>query len=113
MVTDLKIPVALDVQYVHRHRVGKCERHLNTVVALSFRSLHTSTRLGPVSSYVFKVQCCGDNFNIVEGELRTLCYYTTIGSDHSAAIIIETVPIASLLVGVQVDASKLTKLAPK
>lgn len=52
-------------------------------------------------------------YHIADRKLRSLCYDVSIDGHHGTAIIVNTVTIAALLVGVEVDPSALSYQHPQ
>jgi hypothetical protein len=60
-----------------------------------------------VSTHFLDVDSGGNDLDVVERELRALSDDLAIEADEGAAVIVETVAVASLLVGVEVDTTGL------
>src|SRR6266436_5216390 len=82
-------------------------QRLNAVVALRAGSLHATAALGAVRTHVLDVDRRGDDFYVCEGELRALGDDAPIERYHRAAIVVQPVAVASLLVRVKVHAAEL------
>ena len=94
-----------DVKFATRERNG-C---LDTVVALRTGRLHATTALRAVRSHVLNIDRGGDYLYVREGELRALSDNAPVECYHRAAIVIQPVAVASLLVRVEVHAAELYK----
>ena len=93
------------VEFATRERDGR----LDAVVALRAGSLHASAAPRAVRTYVLDVDCRGDNLHVCEGELRTLRNDASVERYHRAAVIVQPVAVASLLIRVEVHAAELYK----
>lgn len=58
-------------------------------------------------AYFFNVHSSSDHFNIVQGELGALSDNFTVDNNHCTAIVVESVTVAALLVGIEINASTL------
>lgn len=58
-------------------------------------------------AYFFNVHSSSDHLDIVQGKLGALSDNFTVDDDHSTAIIVKSVAVASLLVGIEINASAL------
>ena len=76
---------------------------LNAMVALYTCGLVAPATRGTVRAYVLDVDRRSDNLDVLKGELRALRNDTAVDDDHSAAVIVKSVAVATLLIGVQVD----------
>lgn len=83
--------------------------HLDTVVPLCLCGLHIPAHHRTMRANVLQVKGGGDYFNVVEGELGTLRNNLPVAGDHGAPIVVETISVTSLLVGIQIYSSKLSR----
>jgi len=87
---------------------AKLEVGLNSMVlGLAHSSLHSPRDRGAVGSDLLNVYGGSDNLDVIQRELRTLGKDLAIAEDKGTAIKVETVSIATLLVGVEVDSAAL------
>jgi hypothetical protein len=86
---------------------GESNGRLDAVVALRTGRLHATTALRAVRTHVFDVDRSGDDLYVREGELRALSDNAPVERYHRAAIVIQPVAVASLLVRVEVHAAEL------
>jgi hypothetical protein len=63
-----------------------------------------------VSSHILDVNRGGDDFNIVEGELRALGDNLPVQCDYGGAIVVKSVSIAALLICIQIDTPELANV---
>ena len=82
-------------------------RRLDAVVALRTGRLHATTALRAMRTHVLDVDRSRDHLHICEGELRALSDNASVERYHRAAIVIQPIPIASLLIRVEVHAAEL------
>ena len=62
-------------------------------------------------AHIFNVDGGADHLYIVQGELRSLRDNPAVECYHGAAIIVEPVTVTALLVGIEVDSTKLDQVA--
>ncbi len=79
------------------------------MVALRTGRLHATTALRAVRTHVLDVDRSGDDLHVREGELRALSDDAPVECYHRAAIVIQPVAVASLLVRVEVHATELSQ----
>ena len=91
---------------------GERNGRLDAVVALRAGGLHAAAAPRAVRTHVLDIDRRGDDLNIREGELRALCDDTPVERDHRAAIIVQPVAVAALLVRVEVHAAQLQTHTP-
>jgi hypothetical protein len=91
------------VKFAARESNGR----LDAVIALRTGRLHATTALRAVRTHVLDVDRSGDDLYVREGELRALSDDATVERYHRAAIVIQPVAVASLLVRVEVHAAEL------
>lgn len=60
-----------------------------------------------MSAHFLDVHSGGDDLDVVERELRALSDDLAVEADERAAVVVETVAVASLLVRVEVDTTSL------
>lgn len=87
---------------------GECEIYFDPLVTFRRCRLHASATNRPVGTNVFKVNGGCHDLDVVEGELGALCNNFPVHSNHGAAVVVQAVAVAALLVRVQVDSSELT-----
>jgi hypothetical protein len=51
-----------------------------------------------VSAYSLEIECCGDDLDVVERELRALGYDLAVHDNHTATVVIQTIAITALLI---------------
>lgn len=85
-------------------------RKASTIVNVStLTSLHTP-RLGCSSSLdIIEIQRTSNDLHVIQGELTSLSDDAAIEGDQGAAIIVESIAIAALLIGIEVDATQLER----
>jgi hypothetical protein len=91
------------VEFTARESNGR----LDAVVALRTGRLHATTALRAVRTHILDVDRSGDDLYVREGELRALSDNAPVERYHRAAIIIQPVAVASLLVRVEIHAAEL------
>jgi hypothetical protein len=91
------------VEFTPRESNGR----LDAVVALRTGRLHATTALRAVRTHILDVDRSGDDLYVREGELRALSDNAPVERYHRAAIIIQPVAVASLLVRVEIHAAEL------
>ena len=92
-----------DVKFAAREGNG-C---LDAVVAFRTGRLHATTALRAVRTHVLNVDRGRDDLYVREGELRALSDDAPVERYHRAAIVIQPVTVASLLVRVEVHTAEL------
>jgi hypothetical protein len=79
----------------------------NTAVGFRLHALHSSTAVCSVRSYRLKIECRRYDLDIVERELASLSDNLSVEGDESCAVVVQSISVATLLIGVKVDASEL------
>ena len=69
--------------------------------------MHIATGLCPMCTYVLDVDRRGHDLDVVQAELRALRDDLAVQRDHRAAVVVQAIAVAALLVRVQVDAAEL------
>lgn len=69
--------------------------------------LHATTPSAASGSYIVQVDSRTDHLNVLQAELRALSYQSSVTGDQRAAIVVQPVSVASLLVGVEIDSAQL------
>lgn len=91
------------VEFAARESNGR----LNAVVALRAGRLHATTALRAMRTHILDVDRSRDHLHVRKGELRALSDNAPVERYHRAAIIVQPVAVASLLVRVEVHAAEL------
>ena len=73
-------------------------------------SLDTSRTCTSVSSDFLNVYSRGDDLDVVQRELRALRYDFAVQADESAAVVVQPVTVAALLIRVEVDSTSLSEM---
>lgn len=66
-----------------------------------------STALGSERSHFLDINGRTDNFDIVQGELRSLGNDPSVDGNECTSVIVKSISVTTLLIGVEVDPSKL------
>jgi hypothetical protein len=61
-----------------------------------------------VRAYLFNINRCADDLDVIERELATLGDNLAIKSDHGTSVVIETIPVTALLVRIEIHTSELS-----
>lgn len=85
----------------------KRNRCLDAMVPLRSCGLHAPTALRSMCADVLDINSRGNHFDIVQRELTALRNDMAIDGDHGTTVVVEPVTIASLLVGIEVNATEL------
>ena len=80
------------------------------VIRLRLRALHPPTTRCPVCPHRFKINGGGDDLDFGQGKLRALSEDLPVESDHAGAIVVQAVPVASLLIRIKVDTTELNTI---
>jgi hypothetical protein len=83
------------------------EGNLHAMVPLRFGSLHAATTFGAVGANVLNVDSCSDDLDVSQRELGSLGDDTAVHCNEGAAIVVQSISIATLLVSVQIYPSQL------
>ena len=83
----------------------------DALISLGLDGLHPPATLRPMSADGFEVQCGRDDLDVGQGELRALSDDLAVEGDQGGSIIVQPVSVASLLIGVEVDTSELSRCA--
>ena len=86
---------------------GDAVEALAAVDGAASHGLHATALASPRGPDVVQVDCCCDSLDVVERELAALGNDAAITCYQRAPVVIESVPVATLLVRVEVDASQL------
>ena len=80
----------------------------DALVRLCLSSLHPSRAACAVRPHGLEIERGGRNFHLVERELAALGDDTPVERDERRAVVVQSLAIAALLVGVEVDSSQLS-----
>ena len=80
-------------------------------VALGHGGLEAPAAACAVRAHVLDVNGRSDDFYVVQRELRALCDHPPVHDDHRAAVVVQPIAIAPLLVSVQVNPAGLSRQA--
>jgi hypothetical protein len=86
---------------------GERDGRLDAVITLRRGGLHATAALRAVGTHVLDVDRRRDDLDVREGELRALRDDASVKRDHGAAVIVQPVAVAALLVRVEVHAAQL------
>ena len=88
-------------------RTGEREVDLDAVVPLRAGCLVATAARRAVRTHILQVDRRSDDLDVLERELRALGDDAAVHDDHGATVVVEAVPIAPLLVCIEVYASEL------
>ena len=88
---------------------GEREVHLDPVIPVALGGLHVPAHHRAMRADILQVESGGDHLDVVKGELRPLRDDLPVASDHGAAVVVQAISVAPLLVGVEVDSTKLER----
>ena len=78
-------------------------------IALGHGGLEAPAAACTVRAHVLDVNGRSDHLYVVQRELRALRHYPPVHDNHRAAVVVQPVAVASLLVCVQVDTAGLSR----
>lgn len=98
------------------------DAHRATACLPAIPGLHWSGKFEPISgqilrttkegsriweTHVLDVDSCRDNFDVIHRELRALGHDISIHNNHRTTIVVQSITVAALLIGVEIDAPAL------